>query len=171
MCLLYHFHLVFKQIRSFCNFVNFLTVRYFYSYKVCVVVLICGYVNQVLDHIHLLYKTMKIDICQHLCKTVSNHFFYLEIHLLNSLSCNLVTDVMILDINVFCLSIKDWVMCQCYGLWIVIFERHDDESQLILFLTRSNSIFLLDALHTSVFLEDLDQSMLMIELQKTKLYE
>ena len=62
-----------------------------------------GCADQLLGHIYLLNKTIELDVSQSFCKAISNHFFHWDVGQLDSLGCNLIADVMVLD-----------VVCQCY---------------------------------------------------------
>lgn len=84
------------------------------------------------------------------------------------MSYNFVADVIMLDINVFYFNIKDWLICLCYRPLVIIFKSIDNDFQPI-FLPIHNDFFQLNALHISVFLEDLNQNVLLLGLQKIEL--
>lgn len=67
-----------------------------------------------LGHVHLLDEMMELDVCQRFCEAISNHFFRWNVRKLDSLRGYFISDVMVLDIDVFCPRVEYWVVCQSY---------------------------------------------------------
>ena len=120
-----------------------------------------GCADQVLGHIHLLDETMELEVGQSFCKAVSNHLFRWDVGQLDSLGCNLIADVMVLDVDVLGPRMEDWVVCQRYRPLIVTFQRNVDvtdfvtDSRLAPPPTRNDRV-LLDSLRAGVSFRDLD---------------
>lgn len=54
---------------------------------------------------------MEFDMVQRLRQAVSYHLAGRDVGELDPLSRNFVTDIMMLDINVFGLGVEHWIMC------------------------------------------------------------
>lgn len=64
-----------------------------------------------LVYFYLINKAMKLDVCQSLCKVVGNHLVSWNIKKFNSSCSYLITDVVVLDINILCSKVKDKIVC------------------------------------------------------------
>lgn len=79
------------------------------------------FVSRALCHIHLIQKTVEFGIYQRLNETVGNYFVSGYIYEIDSTSGYLISDIMILNINVFGSRIKDWVVGKSNQALIVAF--------------------------------------------------
>ena len=109
----------------------------------------------------MLNETMELDMGQSFCKAISNHLFRSDVRQLNSLGCNLIADVIVLDVDALGPRMEDWVVCQRYRPLIVTFQRNDDvinsvtDSRLAPPSTLDDRV-LLDGLRAGVSFQDLD---------------
>ena len=62
---------------------------------------------------HLINEAVELDVCQGLPEAVSNHLISWNVGELDSSCSHLVTDVVMLDIDMFCLGVEDKVVCKC----------------------------------------------------------
>ncbi len=115
-----------------------------------------------LGHVHLFDESMKLDVSQGLCKAVCNYLVGWDIREFDSLWGHLITDVVVLDIDMFGPGVEDWVVGQSYRSLVVACQWDDD-----LFLspfTRFVKVVeaVLDGVSTRVLFGDLDQGVLFV---------
>ena len=72
----------------------------------------CGYADRILGHIYLLDIAIEFDMEQSFCKTVSNYRFRWDVGHVDPLRCNLIPDIMMLDVDFLCPRMEDWIVCQ-----------------------------------------------------------
>lgn len=66
-----------------------------------------------LVHPDLIDKAVELDVCQGLCKAVGNHLVGWNVGKLDSSCSHLVTDVVVLDVDMLRPGMEDRVVCQC----------------------------------------------------------
>ncbi len=66
-----------------------------------------------LVHLHLINEAVELDVCQGLREAVGHHLVSGNVEELDSSFYHLVTDVLVLDIDILCLGVEDRVVCQC----------------------------------------------------------
>lgn len=79
-----------------------------------------------LGHPHLVNEAVELDMCQCLREAVGNHLVSWYIGEFDSSFPHLVTDVMVLEIDVFRPGMEDGVVCQCNRSLVVAFQRDDN---------------------------------------------
>ncbi len=65
-----------------------------------------------LVHPCLINEAVELDVCQGLREAVGYHLVSWNVEELDSSCSHLVTDVVMLDIDMFCPGVKDRVVCQ-----------------------------------------------------------
>lgn len=53
---------------------------------------------------------MEFDVCQCLYKTIGNHLACWDVQEFNLLGCNLIANIIVLDVYIFGLGIEEWVV-------------------------------------------------------------
>lgn len=66
-----------------------------------------------LVYLHLINEAIEPDICQEIYKAIGNHLVNWNIGKLNSSCSYLITNVVVLDINMFCPGIQNMIVCKC----------------------------------------------------------
>ena len=76
----------------------------------------------ILGHLHLLYESEKLDVGEDFCKPVGNHLFGRDIRKLDFLCSYLISNVVVLDVDVLRSRMEDWIVSQSYGPLVVAFQ-------------------------------------------------
>lgn len=81
-----------------------------------------------LGHLHLLDKGVELCMCQGFCQTVGNHLASRHISQFDPPGLHLISNVVVLNIDVFGPGVKYWVVCQSKGSLVVALERNGEVS-------------------------------------------
>lgn len=74
-------------------------------------------------HVHLFDQTMELCVSEGFCQPVRNHLRHWNILEVDASRRHFVADVVVLDVNVLCLSMVDWVVGKSDRSLVVAFER------------------------------------------------
>lgn len=120
-----------------------------------------GYTNSWLDlsHIHLFNKAMKFNVGQSFCKVIYNHLVGWNVEKLYPFWCHLITNVVVLDIDMLSLWVENWVVCQGYQSLIIAFQWDDNFSS-----PTHNVKVVFNCMSACIVLGDLDKRMLLVWL-------
>ena len=66
-----------------------------------------------LVHPHLINEAVELEVCQGLREAVGHHLVSWNVGELDSSCSHLITDVVVLDIDMLRLGVEDRVVCQC----------------------------------------------------------
>lgn len=67
-----------------------------------------------LEHIHLFEKIIKLDISWSFCQAIGNHLICLDISQLDPLNGYLISNVIMLNVDMLSFRVKDKGVCQSY---------------------------------------------------------
>lgn len=65
-----------------------------------------------LGHLHLSDKPVEFDVCQGLCEAIGNHFICWDVREFDLLHCNLIANIMMLDVYMLGPGMEDRVVGQ-----------------------------------------------------------
>lgn len=74
-----------------------------------------------LDHSHLLYKSMKSDMHQGLGQAICNYLLDENVGEFNLFGSYFIIDVIMLNVNMFCLEVEDQIICKRYRALVITF--------------------------------------------------
>ena len=73
-------------------------------------------------HVHLFDKTMELRVCKGFCQPIGNDLGSWDVLEINPPSSHFVTDLVVLDVNVLCSSMVDWVVGKSDRALVIAFE-------------------------------------------------
>lgn len=65
-----------------------------------------------LCYIHLFDEGVEFCVCQRLCQAVCNHLGGGHVGQLDSFRSNLISDIVVLDVNMLCSRVENRIVCQ-----------------------------------------------------------
>lgn len=63
-----------------------------------------------LGHPHLLHKSEKLDVDEGFYKPIGNYLFGWDVQKLDSFWSYLISNIVVLDINMLCFRMEDWIV-------------------------------------------------------------